>query len=131
MNLNISEKHHFNNIFEKFIKPHFSILKFIIFFEWDYIARNYRYVVMPKGDKNKFISFYLHKHEKIDDFEMVIIYTAIGEFNLYNTQKLLFLLSYDDLERFNQFYQDFIHDLEEKSFKESPVDFYIPFSIKR
>lgn len=117
------------DIFQRFIEPHFPINDYIIFFEWDSISRDYRYVVTPKGDRNKFISFYLRKNDKVDDFEVVIIYTSIGEFNFHNTQKLLFLLAHDDLERFNQFYQDFIDDLDEKSFKESPVDFFIPFSI--
>ncbi|MCG6191536.1 hypothetical protein [Maribellus maritimus] len=60
---------------------------------------------------------------------MVVIYTSVGEFNSQNTQKLLFLLAHDGLERFNRFYQEFIDELKEKSDKESPVDFYIPFYI--
>jgi hypothetical protein len=71
----------------------------------------------------------LHKHDKIDDFKMVVIYTSVGEFNSQNTQKLLFLLAHDGLERFNRFYQEFIDDLNEKSVTESPVDIYIPFYI--
>ncbi|MCG6191533.1 hypothetical protein [Maribellus maritimus] len=128
--MNHNEKYYLQEIFEKFIQPNFSIVDYIIFFEWDNITRNYRYVVTPKENKNKFISFYLHKHDKIDDFKMVVIYTSVGEFNSHNTQKLLFLIAHDDLERFNHFYQDFIDDLNEKSFKESPFDFYIPFFVK-
>ncbi len=128
--MNHSEKHYLQEIFEKFIQPNFSVTDYIIFIEWDSITRNYRYVVTPKGNRNKFISFYLHKHDKVDGFEMVAIYTSVGEFNSHNTQKLLFLLAHDDLERFNQFYQDFIDDLKEKNVKESPIDFYIPFSVK-
>lgn len=129
MPLHKNEKYYLEDIFQKFIKPHFSINDYIVFFEWDPVSRNYRYVVTPKGNRNKFISFYLHKHEKIDDFEMVIVYTSVGGFNVHNTQKIMFLLAHDDLERFNLFYQDFIDDLDEKSFEESPVDFFIPFSI--
>ena len=129
--MNQSEKYYLQEIFEKFIKPNFSITDYIIFFEWDSITRNYRYVVTPKGNKNKFISFYLHKHDQIDDFEMVAIYTSVGEFNSQNTQKLLFLFAHDNLERFNRFYQEFIDDLNEKSIQESPIDFYIPFFVER
>ncbi|AHW62116.1 hypothetical protein FH5T_15525 [Draconibacterium orientale] len=60
---------------------------------------------------------------------MIAIYTSVGEFNSQNTQKLLFLLAHDDLQRFNRFYQEFIDDLNEKSVKESPIDFYIPFLL--
>ncbi len=124
-----NEKYYWVDIFQRFIDPYFSINDYIIFFEWDQISRDYRYVVTPKENKNKFLSFYLHKHDKIDDFEMAIIYTNVGGFNFHNTQKLQFLLAHDDLERFNRFYQDFIDDLREKSTNRFPVDFFIPFSI--
>ncbi|WP_319589598.1 hypothetical protein [uncultured Draconibacterium sp.] len=127
--MNNKEKYYLQEIFEKFIQPHFSITDFIIFFEWDHISRKYCFVVTPIRNKNKFINFYLHKHDKIDDFEMIAIYTSVGEFNSQNTQKLLFLLAHDDLQRFNRFYQEFIDDLNEKSVKESPIDFYIPFLL--
>ena len=125
------EKHYLEEIFRKFIKPHFSIDNYIVFFEWDTISRHYRFVVTPKGDRNKFISFYLHKHDKIDDFEVVIIYTDVGGFNAHYNQKLMFLLAHDDLGRFNQFYQEFIDDLDEKSFEGSPVDSFVPYTFKR
>ncbi len=128
--MNNSEKYYLEDIFEKFIEPHFSITDYIIFFEWDRISGNYRFVVTPKGDKNKFICFYLHKYDEVDSFKMIVIYTSVGEFNFHNTQKLLFLLAHDDIERFNRFYQDFIDDLNEQSAKKSPVDFYIPFFVK-
>lgn len=128
--MNKSEKYYWKDIFEKFIEPHFSISDYIIFFEWDRVSRNYRYVVTPIGNKNKFISFYLHKYERVDDFNLVVIYTSVGEFEFHNTQKLLFLLSHDDPERFNRFYMEFIEELNEKNAKEFPVDFYIPFVVK-
>ena len=124
--MNKNEKYYLEDIFQRFIKPHFSINDYIIYFERDQISRDYRFVVTPKGDKNRFIGFYLHKREKVGDFELVMIYTSIGDLDFYNTEKLLFLLDQDDLEHFNQFYQDFIDDLDEKSLKESQVDFFIP-----
>ena len=127
--MNSNEKYYLQEIFEKFIKPNFSITDYIIFFEWDRITRNYRYVVTPKENRNKFISFYLHKYDRFDDFEMIIIYTSVGEFNFHNKQKLLFLLGHDDLDRFNRFYHEFIDDMNQKNIKESPVDFYVPFYI--
>ena len=127
--MNKNEKYYLQEIFEKFIHPNFPITDYIIFFEWDRITRNYRYVVTPKENKNKFVSFYLHKYDRFDDFEMIIIYTSVGEFNFHNKQKLLFLLGRDDLERFNRFYQEVIDDLNEKNREKSPVDFYIPFFI--
>ena len=106
--MNNNEKYYLQEIFNKFIEPHFPITDYIIFFEWDNISRKYRFVVTPFRNKNKFISFYLHKNDKVDDFEMIVIYTSVGEFNSHNTQKLLFLFVYDNLERFNKFYQEFI-----------------------
>ncbi|MHA7110320.1 hypothetical protein ACRTDU_09355 [Sunxiuqinia elliptica] len=127
--LNKKEKYYLEDIFKKFIIPHFSINDFIIFFEWDRIAQNYRYVVTPQQNKNKFFSFHLHKRDKVNDFEVIIIYTNIDGFNFHNTQKLLFLLAHDDLKRFKKFYQDFIDDLNEESHEKFTVDFFIPFTI--
>ena len=129
--MNKKEKYYLQEIFNKFIEPHFSITDYIIYFEWDTISRKYRFVVTPIRNKNKFISFYLHKHDKIDDFEMIAIYTSVGEFNYQNTQKLLFLLAHDNLDRFNRFYQEFIDDLNEKSLIKFPIDFYVPFFVDR
>ena len=129
--MNKKEKYYLQEIFNKFIEPHFSITDYIIYFEWDTISRKYRFVVTPIRNKNKFISFYLHKHDKIDDFEMIAIYTSVGEFNYQNTQKLLFLLAHDNLDRFNRFYQEFIDDLNEKSLLKFPIDFYVPFFVDR
>ena len=129
--MNKKEKYYLQEIFNKFIEPHFSITDYIIYFEWDTISRKYRFVVTPIKNKNKFISFYLHKHDKIDDFEMIAIYTSVGEFNYQNTQKLLFLLAHDNLDRFNRFYQEFIDDLNEKSLIKFPIDFYVPFFVDR
>ncbi|MCK3684247.1 hypothetical protein [Maribellus sp. YY47] len=114
-------------IFYRFIQPYFSIEDYIIYFEWDRISRSYRYVVTRNGNKNKFISFYLRESKSISEFELVVIYTSVGEFNFHNTQKILFLLGYDNLERFNQFYQELIEELNEKTVKDSPFDFFIPF----
>ncbi|WP_372773603.1 hypothetical protein [Mangrovibacterium sp.] len=125
--MNKKEKYYLEDIFHRFIEPYFSIDEYIVRFERDRISRDYRYVVNPKGDKNRFIGFYLHRREKVDDFELVIIYTKVGDLNFHNTKKLLFLLDQDDLERFNRFYQELIDDLDEKSLKDSEVDFFIPF----
>jgi hypothetical protein len=84
---------------------------------------------IPRGNKNKFIGFYLNKHDKIDDYEMIMVYTSVGVLNSHNNQKLLFLLAHDDFERFNRFYEDFIESMAEKSIEEIPVDFYVPFSM--
>lgn len=121
------EKYYLEEIFYRFIQPYFVIEDYIIFFEWDRISRSYRYVVTPNGNKNKFISFYLRESKSISEFELVVIYTSVGEFNFHNTQKILFLLGYDNLERFNQFYQELIEELNEKTVKDSPFDFFIPF----
>ncbi|WP_233377679.1 hypothetical protein [Maribellus sp. CM-23] len=125
--MNNEEKYYLEDIFYRFIQPYFSIEDYIIFFEWDRISRSYRYVVTPIGNKNKFISFYLREYDNVCDFRLVVIYTSVGEFNFHNTQKLLFLLAYDDLERFNEFYEELIDELKEKSVKDSPFDFFIPF----
>lgn len=124
------EKYNLEDIFQRFIKPHFSIDDYVIFFEWDQISRDYRFVVTPRGDKNKFICFYLHKNSRLYSSEMVIVYTKIGAFNFHNTQKLLFLLAHDEIERFNRFYQDFIDDLDEESFNGSLFDVFVPFFIR-
>jgi hypothetical protein len=58
---------------------------------------------------------------------VVIIDTRIGGFHFHNTQKSLFLLSDNDLERFNQFYQDFIDNLNEKALKNPLLIFSFPF----
>lgn len=120
-------KYYLEEIFYRFIQPYFSIEDYIIYFEWDRISRSYRYVVTRNGNKNKFISFYLRESKSISEFELVVIYTSVGEFNFHNTQKILFLLGYDNLERFNQFYQELIEELNEKTVKDSPFDFFIPF----
>jgi len=124
--LDKNEKYYLEDIFERFIEPYFSINNYIIYFGWDQISRAYRYVVAPKGDINKFLSFFLHKYDKIDDFEMIIIYTNVDENNNQNTRKLMFLLPYDDIHRFNSFYMDFVKELDEKSLKEAHIGFIRP-----
>jgi hypothetical protein len=89
--------------------------KYIIYFEWDEAFELYKYVVNPKGDLNKFISFYMIKHDKKDDFVLNIIYTNVDEFNNHNVRKLNFSLSHDDFSRFNKFYLDFVSELDEKA----------------
>lgn len=76
------------------------------------------------ADRNKFISYCLNKHKTSADFEVVIIYSSVNSFDFHHTQRLLFLLAHDDLKRFNCFYQDFIDNLEKKSTRKYPVDFF-------
>ena len=128
--MNKQEKYYLEDIFDRFIKPHFTITEYIVLFEWDRITRSYRYVVTPKWNKNKFISFYLRELENVKDFEMVVIYTSVGEFNFHNVQKLLYLLTYDNLERFNHFYKEFIYELKTKSVQDFPFELYTPFFIR-
>ena len=120
--MNKNEKYCLEDIFNRFIKPYFSVENYIIYFEWDQLIRDYKYVVTPKGNNNKYMSFFLHNHDKIDDYEMVIVYTNVDEFNNHNKRKLMFLLAYDDIERFNTFYLDFVNELDEKSLKEICID---------
>ncbi len=108
-------KYYLNEIFNKFIEPYFSLNNYIISLEWDTIYGAYKYVVTPKGNLNKFISLYLFGHGMKNNFEMRIIYTHIDEFNNHYTKKLTFLLAFDDINRFNNFYKDFINELDEKS----------------
>jgi len=129
--LNENEKYYLEDIFQRFIEPHFSVVDYVILFEWDQVSRDYRYVVTPRGDKNKFICFYLHKSNQIDAFEMVIIYTKVGAFNFHNTQKILFLLEHDDVERFNRFLQEFIDDLDEKRLYGSLFDVFSPVFFRK
>ena len=124
--MNRNERDYLEDIFNRFIEPYFSIDNYIIYFRWDQLSRAYMYVVTPKGNKNKYMSFYLKNHSKTVDFEMVIIYTNVDEFNNHNTRKLMFLLAYDDIERFNNFYLDFVNELDEKSLKETRIDHIRP-----
>ena len=129
--MNENEKYYLGDIFQRFIEPHFSIIDYVILFEWDQVSRDYRYVVTPRGDKSKFICFYLHRNSRIDASEMIIIYTKIGAFNFHNTQKILFLLEHDDAERFNRFLQEFIDDLDEESFSGSLFDVFSPVVFRK
>lgn len=107
-----------------------QLLILSFFFEWDRISRNYRHVVTPTADSNKFIRFYLNKGKTSADFEVVITYSSVNSFNFHHTQRLLFLLAHDDLERSNCFYQDLINDLDKKSSRGIPVDFLSPLSMR-
>ena len=65
--LDKNEKYYLEDIFNRFVEPYFSINNYIIYFGWDQISRAYRYVVTPKDDKNKFISFYMDFVNELDE----------------------------------------------------------------
>lgn len=110
-----TEKYYQEDIFLKFVKPYFSNEEFYIDFGWDSISRAYRYIITPKKNKNKFLSLFLHKNDTKENFKLIITFSNVDENNNYNRRRIMFLLGYDDIKRFNSFYTDFVKELKEDS----------------
>lgn len=126
----MDNKYYLNNIFQRFIQPYFSINNYVIYLEWDLIRRAYKYVIIPKGDPSKYMSLFLFGGDKKDDFQMTVVYTIVDEFNNHNTRKLTFLLAYDEINRFNSFYKDFVSELDEKSLNEVNIEIIRPAYLR-
>ncbi len=128
--LNNKEKYYWNAICSDYVRPYFSMTDFLVVFEWDSISRTYRLAVSPWSEPGRRLHFYQVQHDKVDDAEMVIVYTRLDEYNFRNPRQLKFLLEHDDPHRFRRFYGEFIAELHTAGKGVTSPDYFSPLTLQ-